>query len=340
MKNLRSLKPKITMVALVLFMLTFVVSCSTSSTTTSSSGGSSSSTSSQSSSVSKLDKITMTYVTSPLNVPSIIEKSKSIFENYLKDKEENIKVDYAEITSGADQVQALASGDVDILYAVGATSIISAASNGADIKVLNMYSRAPEAYTLYSIDKIDSAEELRGKTIAGPVGTNLHQLLVAYLEKASMTINDVNFVNMSIPNAKAALDSRSIDAALIAGPTAYIAKQQEYNLITDGVGLTDASVAVAVSEKFLNENKEILTYFKEAQSNIYNYILENKDEVMQIVGSVLDLEKEDVEEMYKQYDFNIEVTASDKEAFQNIADFMYKNEMIENEFNVSSLFLE
>ena len=51
-----------------------------------------------------------------------------------------IEVDYAELTSGADQTQALASGDVQVLYAVGGTSVILSAANGADIKVLNMYS--------------------------------------------------------------------------------------------------------------------------------------------------------------------------------------------------------
>ncbi|MFR2529501.1 MAG: ABC transporter substrate-binding protein [Clostridium paraputrificum] len=97
-----------------------------------------------------------------------------------------------------------------------------------------MYSRSPEAFCLFSTDSsIKLAEDLRGKTIAGPVGTNLHQLLVAYLEKAGMTIEDVNYINMAIPDAKAALDSGSVDAALIAGPTAYKAKEQGLNLVAD-----------------------------------------------------------------------------------------------------------
>ena len=89
--------------------------------------------------VSTLDKLTITHVTSPLNVPSIIQKDKNMIENEFKNHGKDLKVEYAEITSGADQTQALASGDVDILYAVGGTSVISAAANGADIKILNMY---------------------------------------------------------------------------------------------------------------------------------------------------------------------------------------------------------
>ena len=85
---------------------------------------------------SSLDSLTFTYVTSPLNLPSIVEKEKGIFTKAFAD--DGIEVKYAEITSGADQTQALAAGDVQVLYAVGATSVILSAANDADIKVLNI----------------------------------------------------------------------------------------------------------------------------------------------------------------------------------------------------------
>ena len=288
-----------------------------------------------------LDKLVITHVTSPLNVPSIIQKDKNMIVEEFKANKKDIKVEYAEITSGADQTQALASGDVDILYAVGGTSIISAAANGADIKILNMYSRSPEAFCMYSADKsIKSAQDLKGKTIAGPVGTNLHQLLVAYLEKAGMSIDDVNFVNMSIPDAKAALDGKSVDVALLAGPTAYKAGKQGYNLVTNWKGLTDAVIAVAVTEKFYNEHKAEIDVFQQAEQNVIQFMNDNYDETMNIVAKELDLEKSAVEEMYKQYDFNLEVTDEDRKAFQNVADFMLKTKMIDKEANTDDLFIK
>ncbi len=288
-----------------------------------------------------LNELTITHVTSPLNVPSILQKHKNIFTEEFKSNGQSIEVKYAEITSGAEQTQALASGDVDILYAVGGTSVILSAANGADIKVLNMYSRSPQAFCLYSVDdSIQSAEDLRGKTIAGPTGTNLHQLLVAYLDKAGMSLEDVNYVNMSIPDAKAALDGGSVDAALVAGPTAYVSKQQGYHLVTDGEGLTDAIIAVAVREDFYKEHKDVVDMFLNAQESIITYMEENHEETMQIVADELDLDIEAVEEMYQQYDFNTEITEGDREAFQNVADFMYEAGMIEDEFDTSALYVE
>ena len=322
MKLTKSIKNKLAVVLAAGVLMTSMVGCS-------------------STNESNLEELTITHVTSPLNVPSIIQKNKNMFAEEFKANGKEMTVNYAEITSGADQTQALASGDVDILYAVGGTSVISAAANGADIKILNMYSRSPEAFCMYSHDEnIKSAQDLKGKTIAGPVGTNLHQLLVAYLEKAGMTIDDVNYVNMAIPDAKAALDGKSIDVALLAGPTAYKANKQGYNLVTNGKGLTDAVIAVAVTEEFYNEHKKDLEIFMNAEENIIKYINENHEEAMEIVAKELDLEKSAVEEMYKQYDFNMETTDADIKAFQNVADFMLKTGMIESEVNAEELFIK
>ena len=323
MKLTKSMKNKLTAVLAAGVLMTSMVGCS--STTKEA----------------DLTDLTITHVTSPLNVPSIIQKANNVFADEFKANGKDVAINYADITSGADQTQALASGDVDVLYAVGGTSVISAAANGADIKILNMYSRSPEAFCMYSHDaSIKSAEDLKGKTIVGPAGTNLHQLLIAYLEKAGMTIEDVNFVNMKIPEARAALETKDIDVALLAGPTAYQAQKDGYNLVTNGKGLTDAVIAVAVTEKFYNEHKEDLEIFKQAEANIIKYMNENHDEAMDIVAKELDLDKAAVEEMYKQYDFSLETTDADVKAFQNVADFMLKTGMIENEVKVEDLFIK
>lgn len=283
------------------------------------------------------EKLTFTYVTAPLNVPSIVEKAEGIFADELDDM--GIKVEYAELTSGADQTQALASGDVQVLYGVGASSVILSAANGADIKVLNMYSRSPKAFCLYAKDgAIKSAEDLRGKTIAGPVGTNLHELLVSFLAAADMTIEDVNYVNMSIPDAKAALDGGSIDAALLAGATAYQADKQGYHKVTDGDGLIDAIIAVAVTNEFYRKYPEIIDSLMDAQEEIDEFMREDEDEAFALTAKALDLDVEAVKEMYRYYDFSTKVNTADKSGFQRTADFMYENGMIEKKLDVDILF--
>lgn len=285
-----------------------------------------------------LERLVVTYVTSPLNIPTMVERDKQILSENLKSME--IPVEYAEITSGADQTQALASGDVQILYGVGATSVILSAANGADIKVLNMYSRSPKAFAMYSKNSdIKTAQDLKGKTIAGPVGTNLHQMLVSYLATADMSIEDVNYVNMSIPDSKAGLDGGSVDVALLAGPIAYAANQQGYNLVTNGEGLIDAIIAVAVTDKFYKENETVIEAFIKSQAEIATFMNENYDETVDIAAKTLDIDAQAVKDMYSYYDFSTEINESDIEGFQRTADFMLESGMIENAVDVNTLFL-
>ena len=283
------------------------------------------------------EQLTFTYVTAPLNIPSIVEREEKIFADEFDDM--GIKVKYAELTSGADQTQALASGDVQVLYGVGASSVILSAANGADIKVLNMYSRSPKAFCLYAKeDVIRSAEDLRGKTIAGPAGTNLHELLVSFLAKADMTIEDVNYVNMSIPDAKAALDGGSIDAALLAGATAYQADKQGYHKVTDGEGFIDAIIAVAVTNEFYEKYPDIIDSLMDAQEDIEEFMHEDEDEAFALTAQALDIDVEAVKEMYSYYDFSTKVTSNDKSGFQRTADFMYETGMIDKKLDVDILF--
>ncbi len=286
---------------------------------------------------STVSKLTFTYVTSPLNIPTIIEKDQKIFAKTFAD----IPVEYAEITSGADQTQALASGDVQVLYAVGATSVILSAANGADIKVLNMYSRSPKAFCMYSKDEsINSPEDLRGKKIAGPAGTNLHELLTAYLATAGMKITDVDYVNMAIPAAKAALDGGSIDVAMVAGAVAYNCQLQGYHKVTDGENLICAIIAVAVTSDFYKKNPEIIKKLSKAQDEISSYIKNNTNEAYATVAKALDLSEDAVKEMAAYYNFSTVLSEDDIAGFQKTADFMYESKMIDQKFDVNTLFIK
>ena len=282
-----------------------------------------------------IDHLTVTYVTSPLNIPSIVEKENHIFESVL-----GIPVDYAEITSGADQTQALASGDVQLLYAVGGTSVILSAANGADIKVLNMYSRAPQAFCMYSRDEsLTTPESLRGRVIAGPAGTNLHELLVSYLNTAGMTIDDVQYISMGIPEAKAALDGGSADVALLGGAAAYNASLQGYHLVADGKGLIKAIIAVAVTQQFADAHPDVIAAISEAEQKIMDTITADPEAAYALTASYLDLSPEAVREMAAAYDFSLEITDADKAGFQNTADFMTASQMIDQPYDVSGLFM-
>lgn len=294
-----------------------------------------SNTSSKSEEKLSIDQLNITYVTAPLNVPSIVEKNKEIFAKHLP----NVKINYKEITSGADQTAALASGDVDILYGLGGSSAILAKANGQDIKILNMYSKAPKAFSLFAKDdSIKNPYDLKGKKIGGPAGTNLHQELLAYLDKENLTEKDVDFSNMAIPDAASALSSNALDVALLGGPTAYKAKEEGFYEITNGEDLIDAIICVASSEKFAKDHPDVIKAINDAQDEISDFMENNKDQTKEIVKKELDLDDKAYDYMYPMYDFSTKITDKDKKGFERTKKFMLDNKMIDDDFDINLLF--
>ena len=282
-----------------------------------------------------LEKFAVTYVKAPLNVPSIVERTRRVFEKHFF----GLPIEYSELTAGPEQTQALAAGDIHILNAVGATSVFLAAANGADIKILCMYSRSPEAFKLIGAkgSKIAKPQDLRGKTVAGPKGTILHELLVAWLAKGGMTEKDVNFVHMGIPGAQAALTAGEVQAALLAGPVAYTMEKGGFKVITSGKGLVNAAIVVASSGKFIMEHNEIINAFMNAQAEVLERIALSKEEMVKDVVEATGLTEDAVEAMYPLYDFSMDITEEDVEGMKKTVQFMVDNKMIDAPVNVEEL---
>lgn len=64
---------------------------------------------------------------------------------------------------------------------------------------------------------IKTTADLKGKKVAGPKGTILHQILIAALDKEGFAPSDVKFLSMGIPESVNAMMTGSVDIALVAG---------------------------------------------------------------------------------------------------------------------------
>ncbi|NMS88482.1 aliphatic sulfonate ABC transporter substrate-binding protein [Clostridioides difficile] len=286
--------------------------------------------------VEKLSEINLTYVKSPLNVPSIIQKQDDLFGKEFK--KDNIKVNFHEITTGPEQTQALAAGEIDFLHALGGTSALIAASNGVELKILNTYSRSPKGFMILTNDgSIKSAADLAGKKVAGPKGTILHQVLIAALDKEELSMDDVEFINMGIPEASAALADGSVDAALIAGPAALKAMKSGSKLVANGEGLVDGIIVTAVSTDFANKHPEIVERFMKVEKETLEYVNNNFDEAIEKVAKEVDLSVEETKELYAWYDFSLDITDKDISSLEDTQNFLIKNGLQEKKVDIKEL---
>ncbi|BBF42667.1 alkanesulfonates-binding protein [Lachnospiraceae bacterium KM106-2] len=285
---------------------------------------------------SDLKEINVTYVKAPLNVPSIIQKNDDLFGAEFK--EDNIKVNFHEITSGPDQTAALAAGELDFLHALGGTSALIAASQGVELQILNTYSRSPKGFMIVANnEKITSAKDLVGKKVAGPKGTILHQVLIASLQAEGYSIDDVEFIQMTIPDAAAALADGTVDAALTAGPNALTAINNGSHMVVNGEGLVDGIIVTAVSKEFAEKNPEIVERFMKVEEETLKYVSENTDEAMEKVAKEVGLTVDETKKLYEWYDFSLDITDADKKALEETQEFLIDNGLQETKVNIEDL---
>jgi sulfonate transport system substrate-binding protein len=84
----------------------------------------------------------------------------------------NIRVETPEITSGAQQVQALAAAEIQIASVLGGTSAVLGKANGADVQVIAAYRRSPKAFNVMTLANGPAdIVSLKRKSVAGPKGT-------------------------------------------------------------------------------------------------------------------------------------------------------------------------
>ncbi len=276
----------------------------------------------------------VTYVKSPLNVPSILQKELGLIEKAFPDR----KVSHPELNAGPQQTAGLASGSVDVANCLGGTSAILAFANGVDLKVVGIYARSPKAFTILVKDPaIKTVADLKGKKVAGPKGTILHQLLVAALKRDGLTIGDVEFLGMGLPEGVAAMLNGSVDACLAAGPAVLRSAEQGARILTNGEGLVDATTVIAVRGALLREEPETVRRFLEVDSKSRAFMEKEREKAMEIAAKETGLSLEDVESMLPLYDFDTEIRPSDIEELKRTQDFLIENDMLKNKADIEAM---
>jgi len=163
----------------------------------------------------------------------------------------------------SDSLTAFYSGQVDGIC-IAASDAIAPLNEGIDFKVVLVNDNSYGADGLVVQDSISSIEELKGKSVATEIGTLEHMFLLKILEDNGMTIDDVDFTNMTINDAGPAFIAGSVDAAVLWEPTLSTALNAGGNLLystKETPGLIPDALAV---------QQEVLDSSGEAVQNIVN----------------------------------------------------------------------
>lgn len=130
--------------------------------------------------------------------------------------EEKLEVEFVQFTSGASELAAMASGEIDLGY-LGVGAHVFAPQGQCVILALD--STDVSAEVLVRADSgINSVEDLKGKTVAISAGTTSEMMVSMALQRAGIDKSEVNLVNMDNSGKVTAFIGGQVDAISTEAP--------------------------------------------------------------------------------------------------------------------------
>ncbi|MDT0158216.1 aliphatic sulfonate ABC transporter substrate-binding protein [Microbacterium sp. ARD32] len=216
-------------------------------------------------------------------------------------KKHGLEVDATPFTNGPLQIQALGTGDLDFGY-IGPGALWLPMSGKAKIVAVQGLGTADRVIAQEGIEKI---EDLKGKTVGVPEGTSGDMLLNLALEKAGMSIDDVEKVAMDPPTVISAFTSKQVDAAAIWYP---FVDQIHKNVpgmveVVKSADFPDlAFPATLVAGTDITDDAEMLQRYQAAAKEAYTWAAAHKDELPALLADFLKAPKDSVASEFEYVD--------------------------------------
>ncbi len=165
------------------------------------------------------------------------------------------KVEFSTFTFGPPQIEALTAGKIDFAV-TGNTPPIFGAASKARIKVVSGYTNDARGDQILVADTspIHSVADLRGKKVAVGKGSSANGHLLLQLQKAGLTIKDIQPVFLQPADAFTALSQGQADAWAIWDPyTALADKQLKVRTLVTATGVANGYGFGVASEVALRD---------------------------------------------------------------------------------------
>lgn len=276
----------------------------------------------------KLKTINSSYVSRPINVPSIVAQDKKMFENeFAKD---GIEFKWHDISAPSSQLEALAGKSLDFAISLNYVSALLAKANGNDIKIISSYSRFPKAISLIvkPDGSIKTVADLKGKKIALQKGTMLHEMLIRALAEVNLTTQDLELVDMDSTAAATALAAGQVDATILPEPllSKALAAGKVKELRT-AEGLIPGLSVIAVRSEFAKAQPELVKRFLNVQKESIDWSQANLEDALTMTAKQNQMDIKGVKALYPEFTFDMSLDQV-KSDLLNSATFLQKQGMI------------
>ena len=272
-------------------------------------------------------------------LPLYEAKEHGWIEEALKKTGYDVEVNWTESSSGPPMNEAFAAGQQDI-GVCGDVPLVKAVADGQDNKFIAVAAEGGPAYSILVPvgSDIQSAQDLKGKTIGVTLGSTAQYLISLYLKANGMDMNtDVELISIEGGDAQSFLSQGGADAVALWEPNvSRLVESGTAEILASGdeCGLLAVNCLFARTD-FVESYPEIAQivlaqYYRGAMA--YE---EDKESVAVELAAYFDLTPELMINAADKYAYNVVWRNEDVTALQGTADFLYETENIDREIDVS-----
>lgn len=249
--------------------------------------------------------VRVSYNPMPLNLPSIILRQRGLLEQELAPLGWQVEW-IANLQTGPLMSEAMAAGAMDIAAVMGETSAVVARAAGNDLIVIAPYSLAPKAFALVTTAEGGAAslQGLLGKKIGLPVGTTAHYLLARALAAEGLSLDKVEVLNMSVPDAAVALAAGQLAGAVLVEPVlTRLVAGGKIRILRDGAGLIGGLTVTTVRGPFLRQNRPVVAAYRRALDRAGKFLASQPEVAIDLASQETKLPPDLVRKIAAKYTF-------------------------------------
>jgi NitT/TauT family transport system substrate-binding protein len=222
-------------------------------------------------------------------------------------RKEKLHVEPQVSEGGAATIPAVLSGDQQLAYST-TVSLVTAASKGLPVRMVAQAARGAKTkktsfagVMVKAGGRIQSADQLAGKTIAVNGLNNVNQVTTnTSLDKRGVDFKSIKYIEVGLPEMAAALDSGKVDAAAAVEPFVTLGEKAGQKSLFDNYLEAGAGLAIGqyfTSEKYAQENKDVIARFTRAIDRSMDYARTHPEEARKIVPTYTEIKPAVAQEM-------------------------------------------
>ena len=266
-------------------------------------------------------------------------KEIGLLDGYFNDLDYDVDVELSEWASGVDQNTAFAAGEIDF-SSMGNIPAVSGAASGYGTKILAVNYLYDNEYVLVARadSGIKTTADLKGKNVGTYVGTVTHYAVAKYLEKAGLSLDDVNLLNVG-SEAVTSLRNGDVDAVPLGSVVAQQLEDEGSAYILDDDQVPIYNYVVG-REAFAEKYPEITEKVLELINDTWDYADSHQDEYIEFYAEASGQDVDTVEAAWKDsfpQRYATDFSDDDKKAYEEFVDWMKSVDYVGKDVDSNSL---